>query len=348
MITIHAAGPLLTIQDLGRPAARRYGVPQGGAMDRFALQAANVLVGNPPDAAGLEITAGGAAISLQRPALVAVTGADLGATVDGRPLPLWSAVSLSPGASLRWGGRGSAWGARAYLAVAGGVAVPQVLGSRSTDLGGGFGGLGGRPLRPGDTLEVWQEAEGKREKGVAASSLFDIGERQAEPVLLPRVGHFWPPEARPPYRACPALRIIPGPHLACFTPDALAELTGASFQISATSNRMGYRLAGPRLRYAAPVSLPSLGVVPGVIQVPPDGAPILLMADAQTTGGYPVIGAVIGADLPLAAQLLPSDQLRFQIVVGDEAQIALREQAAALAAGGEPDEGMALAALAGG
>lgn len=353
-------GPLLTVQDLGRPAARRYGVPQGGAMDRFALQAANILVGNPPGAAGLEITAGGAAISFQRPALIAVAGADLGATIDGRPLPLWSAVSISPGAQLRWGGRSNAWGARAYLAVAGGIAVPEVLGSRSTDLGGGFGGLGGRALRAGDTLAVRLKAKGRRQTAKRAGPqsatapdmrhyrLHPIDEQEPEPARLPLVGHHWPPEARPPYGACPTLRVIAGPHLDCFAPGALAELAGDTFQISATSNRMGYRMEGPRLRYAAPASLPSLGVVPGAIQVPPDGDPILLMADAQTTGGYPVIGAVIGADLPLAAQLLPGDQLRFRIVMPDEAHNALRMQAAALAAGGEPDEGMALAALAGG
>jgi allophanate hydrolase subunit 2 len=200
-----------------------------------------------------------------------------------------------------------------------------MLGSRATNLAGGFGGLVGRALHAGDRLPL----------GVPAHR------------LLPAVGQRWPEAARPAYAAEPALRIIPGPHLECFTPDALEQLAAARLRISATSNRMGYRLEGLHLPYARPCSLPSLGVVPGTIQVPPDGAPILLMADAQTTGGYPVIGALISADLPLAAQLLPGDGLRFAPTSLPEAAAALRAQAAALAGGPCYDEGDLLAALAG-
>lgn len=325
MIEIITPGPLLTVQDLGRPSARRFGVATGGAMDSFALQAANLLVGNPADAAGLEITIGGAELVLQRPALIALTGGDLGARLNGRPLQLWAAVAISPGATLRFGGRPGGWGARAYLAVAGGIAVPPVLGSRSTDLAGGFGGLHGRPLRPGDRLRT----------GPALSS------------LIPTVGRHWPTARRPAYSPEPLLRIIPGPHIDCFMPGALADLCSRPLQISPTSNRMGYRLEGLTLPYARPTSLASLGVVPGSIQVPPDGAPILLMADAQTTGGYPLIGALAGADLPLAAQLLPGDSLRLRVASLDEALAARQAQATALASGPEPDEGDLLTALAG-
>jgi allophanate hydrolase subunit 2 len=146
-IEILAAGPLMTVQDLGRPGARRYGVSPGGALDTFALAAANRLVGNPPAAAGLEITAGGAALRLRRPALIALAGGDLAASLDGRPIPLWTAVLADAGATLGLAGRRGAWGARAYLAVAGGVDVPPALGARATDLAGGFGGLEGRALR---------------------------------------------------------------------------------------------------------------------------------------------------------------------------------------------------------
>ncbi|NTV63777.1 MAG: urea amidolyase, partial [Oscillochloris sp.] len=136
MIEVIASGPLMTIQDLGRPDARRYGVSPGGALDRFALAAANQLVGNPPGAAGFEITAGGAAVRLGRPATIALTGADFGATLDAQHIPLWTAISAHAGATVRLGGRQGDWGARAYLAVAGGIEVPPVLGSRATDLAG--------------------------------------------------------------------------------------------------------------------------------------------------------------------------------------------------------------------
>lgn len=325
MIEVVAAGPLLTVQDLGRPGAQRSGVPQGGAMDAFALAAANRLVGNPVDEAGLEITAGGAELIIRRAALIAVTGGDLGATLDGRPLPLWTATRVMAGARLRLAGRRGAWGARAYLAVAGGIAVAPVLGSRSTDLAGAFGGFGGRALRSGDQLPV----------GVAEH---DPGHAW---------GRRWPEALRPAYGPLPTLRLIAGPHLDCFAPGVLEALSAATLRIGASSNRMGYRLEGATLAYARPCSLPSLGVVPGAIQVPPDGAPILLMADAQTTGGYPIVGTVIGPDLPLAAQLLPGDALRLAVTTLEEALAAARSMAAALAASPEGGDEELLAALAG-
>ncbi len=300
--TLRVLSSILTsVQDLGRPGWQRYGVPSAGAMDSFALEAGNRLVGNPPGAAALEITAG-AAFEILEPALLALTGASLGALLDGQPLPAWTAVFARPGAQLQLLGRSGAWGARAYLALAGGVAVPELLGSRSTYLPGGFGGLDGRALRPGDLVSV-------------GAALQDIG-RPA--------GRRWPERARPPYRAQPELRLIRGPHADLFAADALELLLAQPFQIGRDSNRMGYRLEGARLPYARPVSLPSLGVLPGVVQVPPDGAPILLMADAQTTGGYPIAGVVIGADLPLAAQLLPGDRLRFALASIEEARDAWR------------------------
>ena len=325
MIEVIAPGPLLTVQDLGRPGARRYGVPQGGAMDAFALAAANRLVGNEPGAAGLELTAGGVELAFTRPALLALAGADLGATLGGRPLPLWRATIADAGARLRLTGRRGSWGARAYLAVAGGIGVPLVLGSRATELGTGFGGLEGRRLAPGDRLPV----------GPASHS------------LTPPFGGRWPEALRPAYGSAPTLRLIPGPHTDCFAPDALQALTTTTLRVGQAANRMGYRLEGLRLEHARPCSLPSLGVIPGVLQVPPDGAPILLMADAQTTGGYPVIGTVIAADLPLAAQLLPGDELRFARTDLATALQARRALAAALTHRPEADEGELLAALAG-
>lgn len=322
MFEILSPGPLMTVQDLGRPGARPYGVATGGAMDSFALEAANRLVGNPANTAGLEITAGGAALRLLRPTMVALAGGDLDATLDARPLPLWTAIAAPAGALLQFSGRRAAWGARAYLALAGGIDVPVILGSRGTDLAGSFGGFYGRALRTSDRLTLGQATwQGQ--------------------------GGYWHADARPGYTAQPTLRLLPGPHGRCFAPATLAELVAQPFQVSATSNRMGYRLHGVRLAYAGPCSLPSLGVVPGSIQVPPDGTPILLMADAQTTGGYPVIGVLIGADLPLAAQLLPGDSLRFAMTTLEAAQAARQALAAFLACGQCIEEGEALAALAG-
>lgn len=326
MLDVLASGPLLTVQDLGRTAARRYGVPASGAMDRFALVAANRLVGNPPDAAALEITAGGAELVLSAPALVAVTGADLGARCNDRRLPLWTAARVGRSERIRFTGRSGEWGARAYVAVAGGIAVPIALGSRATDLAGGFGGLAGRALRPGDRLPIGPPPP-----------LAELG-----------LGRYWPPALRPPYGPTPTLRMLPGPHLGGFAPETLELLTTRSWRVGATSNRMGYRLEGPPLAALRPFDLPSLGVVAGVIQAPPDGRPILLMADAQTTGGYPVIGTVIGADLPLAAQLLPGDALRLALTTLEEALAAHRALVAMLVQPLDADEGDLLAAMAGG
>jgi biotin-dependent carboxylase-like uncharacterized protein len=294
-------GPLITVQDLGRPAAQRYGVPLGGAMDRFALEAANRLLGNAPDAAALEITAGGAAFRLLAPTLLALTGADLSATLDDRPLTPWTAVLARAGSLLDVPGRRGSVGARGYLALAGGVAAPLLLGSASTCLPGGFGGLDGRPLRAGDQIDCHPHGHD----------------------LVRLAGRAWPFWARPSYQEQPTLRVLPGPHGDIFAADAL-ELLTQPYQVGQQANRMGYRLAGPALRDARPGNLPSFGVLPGAIQVPPDGAPILLMADAQPTGGYPLIALVIGPDLPLAAQLLPGDRLRFALTTIAEAHAAWR------------------------
>lgn len=279
----------------------RHGVPAGGAMDAFALQAANRLVGNPPDAAAIEITAGGAIFDALAPLVVAVAGADLAPRLDDRPAPLWASFVMRPGARLVFAGRRRDWGARAYLALAGGVDVPAVLGSRSTDLAAGFGGLAGRALRAGDVIGA--------SKAVVLDAL---------------AGQLWREDMRPAYRSWPALRALPGPHLDHFTPESIAALRSATWRVGQQSNRIGYRLDGPKLLQARSASVPSLGVVAGALQVPPDGRPILLMADAQTSGGYPIAGVVIRADLPLAAQLLPGDSLRFLLIGEDEAVAAWR------------------------
>lgn len=309
-------GLLITVQDMGRPAAQRYGVPLGGAMDRWALEVANRLVGNAPDAAGLEITAGGAAFLVRAPTLLALTGADLCATLDDQPVAPWTVVVARAGSLLSLPGRRAAIGARAYLALAGGIAVPSLLGSASTCLAGAFGGFEGRPLRPGDVITC--------------------GPQRSDPLAF--AGRSWPAEALPHYRPEPVLRVLPGPQLRCFAADAWEQLFAQPFRVAASSNRMGYRLEGPPLRYAAVCNLVSFGVIPGVIQVPPDGAPILLMADAQPSGGYPLIAVVIAPDLALAAQLLPGDTLRFVATTPDEARAAWRTMQRWREHGPPPDE----------
>jgi len=308
VLRVLSGGPLTTVQDRGRRGWRRLGVPRSGAMDLFALHAANRLVGNAPDAAALEITAGGASFEALAPVTVAITGADLGATLDGDALPLWTSIFARPGAFVSLGGRRGAWGARAYLAISGGIAVPMVLGSRSTYLPGGWGGYDGRRLRTGDLVLHYP---------------------RPDPVT--QAGRVWPRESLPAYGPAPILRVLPGPHVDLLASDVLEAFVSHAWTISASANRQGYRLTGPSIATKA-LSLPSLGVLPGVIQVPPDGMPILLLADAQTTGGYPIIGAVIEPDLPPAAQLLPGDALRFRRVTLADAMAARTAHESLLAA----------------
>ena len=286
-----------TVQDGGRWGYRAVGVPTAGALDRFALQAANMLVGNEPDAAVLEVLLTGLAVRVLKATTIAITGAKLGALLDGIRLAAWTAYTITTGQRLAFTRRDS--GARAYVGVAGGIAVEPVLGSRSTYLAGGWGGLGGRALRAGDVVEAYE----------------------TPPVPL----RWLAPEYRPRYSAMPALRCIMGPHWPLFSDDAQQTWQRTAYSLSGECDRMGYRLEGAALEANA-ATLASCGVLPGVVQVPPAQSPILLMADGQTTGGYPIIGTVIGADLPLAAQLIPGDRLTFQLVSQETARTALQEQ----------------------
>ncbi|MCS6802804.1 MAG: biotin-dependent carboxyltransferase family protein [Chloroflexota bacterium] len=288
-------GLLTTVQDI-RPRARfgQFGVAAGGALDARSAALANRLAGNADEAALLEITLAGPVLRLLRAAILGLAGADLGMTVDGRPVsPGWS-VAAQRGATVAFGERRR--GARAYLAVAGGLDVPVVLGSRSTDLAGGFGGLGGRGLQAGDTLAAFLIPDPPARAGRAAEH--DLGLEEA-------------------------VRVVPGPHRRRFPPDALARLVGAEWRLAPESNRMGARLEGPAI---APrrADVPSLGLPLGAIQVPGDGQPIVLLADHQPTGGYPVLAVVIRADLPLLAQRAPGDPVRFALTTLEEARRAAR------------------------
>ena len=248
-------GLLTTIQDIGRPHAVASGVPAGGAMDRFAHAAANLIVGNDRTAATLECTLSGPHLVAERSCLVAITGADFEPRVNGVPAPMWTGLFLSPADELTFGGRRS--GARAYVAVAGGIAGERWLGSMSTN-------LAGRNL-----AEALQPVYGER-----------------------------------------ILRAIPGPHFARLPGQSREALFSAAFTVSHDSNRMGYRLEGPGLE-APGEELLSFGLVAGAVQLPSGGQPILLMADHQTAGGYPVVITVASASMPVAAQLAPGDEFSF-------------------------------------
>jgi antagonist of KipI len=308
-LTITGAGLQTTVQDLGRPAFQHAGIPGSGAMDVAACRAANFLVGNDDGAAVLEAALIGPTIVFDDEALIALTGGDLDASIDGWPVPRWHALHVPAGATLRFGR--PAIGCRAYIAVSGGIDVPLVFGSRSTYLRAAFGGLEGRALRAGDRLAVGTPPPLARH---IARSLPVSGDRAT--------AARWSVSTtlRPSYRDEPTVRLVGGAHLNLLDDASRQALYTARFRISSSSDRMGYRLDGQSLSLRAPTELLSEGVTFGTVQLPPGGVPIILMADRQTTGGYPRIGEVASADLPLVAQLKPGDSLRFRSVAVEEAQ----------------------------
>lgn len=275
MIRVEDPGTLTTVQDRGRHGLAHLGVPRAGALDAPAAALANRLLGNRPDAAVLEVLLGGFAASSDRGLWVAVTGARCPVLVDGTPAPHGEPVWLSPGSRLRLGPPDS--GIRSYLAVAGGFDVPPVLGSRSTDTLAWVG-----PPR------------------VSAGEELPVGAATGEPQP-----HDTP---RPPSRS--PLRVAPGPRSDWFV-DGLAVLCRSAYVVEADSNRVGLRLRGARLARRRNEELPSEGMVLGAVQVPPDGQPVVFLADHPPTGGYPVVGVVREDDLWQCAQLRPGEQVRF-------------------------------------
>jgi antagonist of KipI len=301
---VELPGLFTTIQDRGRNGHYASGVPAGGAMDRFALSAANLLVGNPTGAPALECTLTGPTLVALRSCVIAVTGADLGPRVNERPVDLWRSVFMAPGDRLSFAGR--RWGARCYVAVAGGIAGDRWLGSASTYVLVERGGIHGRPLKAGDELRL-----------------------DGEPPHPAVAGRFLPPADRPEYTAEPVLDVVIGPHAGKLKGKGRRTLFEARWQVSNEADRMGYRMEGPELTISVP-ELISFGLAHGCIQVPPSGQPIVLLADHQTAGGYPVVGAVTRACLPLISQLLPGDHARFREVPLADAHAAWAEQQEAL------------------
>ena len=305
---IHVLRPGLftTIQDLGRYGYQRFGVSVSGAMDRWALVVGNRLLGNPDQAAGLEITIQGPELLFEQALSLAITGADLSPTSNGRSLPMWTVIPMPAGSRLQFGMRRQ--GARAYITIAGGIDGPLILGSRSTHVYSGWGSLAGRALKKGDQLGV----------GLGGT------------MSAQYVGRALPASHHPQYRTSPTVRVVPGPQADRFTENALQVLVGSPYRVTSESDRMGYRLRGADLIHRTSADIVSDAVTFGTIQVPADRQPILLMADCQTTGGYATLATMIAADRSLAAQLSPGDSLSFVVITPDKASDLFRSTHAEL------------------
>jgi biotin-dependent carboxylase-like uncharacterized protein len=300
-LRILQAQGMATVQDLGRPGYQRYGVSPSGAMDWYAHRVANRLVGNPSEAAGVEVSLADHTFALTEPSLVSVTGTGFEVYIQGRSSPLWTALFVQAGWTVEL--RKTSGGGWAYLAVAGGLQTPPVLGSRATYLRGQFGGHAGRPLQSGDVLPT----------GPALES----------PLAL--AGNKIPPTQRPAYSQSPVLEVILGPQAEAFTPEGIQSFLSAIYTVSAVSDRMGYRLEGERIAHQAGADIISDGLALGSIQVPASGQPLVMMSDRPTTGGYPKIATLATADLPVLAQCTPgAGQVSFRAITVEAAQARYR------------------------
>ena len=291
-------GLLTTVQDLGRYGYQQYGVPVSGAMDNYALRVANLLLGNNEEEACLEITLLGLKLRVLEDTVVAITGADLSPLLNNSSLPMWQAVAVSRGDKLSfpWPKRGC----RSYLAVAGGIDVPRVMGSRSTYIKSHLGGHEGRPLRAGDQLKS----------------------NKVSPRIL---GRKLPSPYIPEYRNQSELRVILGPQDDHFTERGIHTFLCSEYTVSTEADRVGYRLHGPCIEHKAGADIVSDAIPLGAVQVPGNGLPIVLLADRQTTGGYTKIATVITADIPKLAQAKPEDKVRFVQITEEEAHLFLKE-----------------------
>ncbi len=292
-------GVLTTVQDLGRFGYQKSGMTCSGVMDTAAYRKANYLVGNEEGAAVLELTLYGGSCRFEEDAVIALTGADMQPEVDKKPVPMNQAVEVPAGAVLNLGMAKT--GCRTYLAVAGGFAVPKVMGSYSTNLKCGIGGYEGRALKAGDELPI----------GEAAHTWDEVKGRRVSVMEYPKEV---------------TVRIVPGPQEEYFTENGIRHFYSESYEVTESCDRMGYRLEGPEVESRSGTDIVSDGIVFGSIQIPSSGKPIILMADHQTTGGYAKIGTVCQMDLPKIAQCKPGDKIRFQKISVEEAQAAGRKE----------------------
>jgi antagonist of KipI len=300
------SGFLTSVQDLGRTGFRQFGVSTSGALDPFALRVANLLVGNDETAAGLEITLGGLHLRFEDLRMVAWCGGEFDVQIGSRDLPAGHVAHLRLGDELKFGR--AEIGCRCWLAISGGIDVPVVLGSRSTDLRANFGGFEGRMLHDGDVLPL------RASSGLPTS---------ATGVSSWTAPHDWGSPAKPN----PVLRFIPGVNWNQFNDETIQRFAHNEFTVSPDSDRMGVRLVGLELKPKNELNLVSEAVAPGTIQVPSSGQPILLLGDCQTIGGYPKIAHVITVDLATAAQLRAGDHVRFsEISLADAHRLLLERE----------------------
>ncbi len=303
MCTVIKPGMLTTVQDRGRTGYRAFGMPVSGVMDRYAATMANILAGNEPGAAVLEMTMLGGTFRFPSETYLAVCGADMQGTLNGKKIQNWSAFYVPANSELSFGYAVN--GCRSYIAFYGGIEVPEVMGSRSTYTRAEIGGFDGRALKADDVIEIGKAGE------------MPCAPRALSYHHLPKYGN----EVR--------LRVIPGPQDGLFTAEGLQSLFSKSFTVSSRNDRMGVLLEGPTVEHASGADIISDALSAGAIQVPGDGHPIVMMADCQTTGGYAKIGFVIGPDLSRLAQAKAGDSVTFVECSDQEAVAALAAESAA-------------------
>jgi antagonist of KipI len=284
-LVVETPGLLTTVQDLGRIGFGPAGVSPSGAADPIALRLGNLLLGNPPDAAALEMTLLGGTFFFPDGGAIAVTGADFAPTVNGRAIEMWTSHTIAPGTRLKFASTRNY--ARCYLAMAGGIRVPLFLGSASTHLVSGLGGFEGRALRKGDILQIGEAQKRISERRLSQVALYSLKPRKK-------------------------LRATDGPQTDKFPEEVKLSFFRSVFRVSEESNRLGIRLEGAHLLASAAVEIITEGVTWGAVQITPSGQPIILGVEQQTTGGYPKIANVIGADLHRLGQLRPRDEFRFE------------------------------------
>ncbi|MGE7903137.1 biotin-dependent carboxyltransferase family protein [Peribacillus sp. NPDC094092] len=302
-------GLLTSIQDLGRKGFQQHGVIVSGAMDGHSLRIANMLVGNEEGEAVLEITLMGPTIMIEKNCLISITGGNLSPAIDNRAVPMWKPILVKKGSILRFEGCKS--GCRAYLSVSGGFAIPEVMESKSTYLRAGIGGYMGRALKADDVLAFDEPLKIIGDRAFKGSFSF--------PKWFVNEKEFMP-------GGKPLIRFIDGSQYERFTDSSKDSFVAGTYKVSNQSDRMGYRLSGSTLELKDNGELLSEAVTNGSVQVPPDGNPIILLADSQTTGGYPKIAQVITADLPIIAQVKPGESIQFSRVNLKEAEKLLLQK----------------------
>jgi antagonist of KipI len=291
-------GLFTTVQDLGRPGYLKYGVPMSGAMDTFSFVAANLLVGNSSGDACLEITLVGPELQALSRTQIAITGGDISPRFNGQDVSMWQTLTVEEGNVISFGRMKN--GSRAYVSIRGGINAPIVLGSRSTYVRGSLGGIGGRPLRTGDMIEGFE------------TRLLSYEYLMLEELIPQFTDHI---------RA----NVILGPQAGMFTDKGIGTFLSSPYRVTLEADRMGYRLEGPKIRHKAKADIVSDALLPGAVQVPKNGQPILIMRDAQTTGGYAKIAVTTSSDLDMLGQAKPNDTIEFVKTTVSEAYEKLGE-----------------------